>query len=355
MKTLCALTICCILGIESPQELAAPLDAPSPAARFLEQNPGYRSHHEGYQRFLDGHPEVAQAERAWTGLLASERFRPLVQDFEDALERDSEAVGKFDAFYDTALQNPALLSSIASLQPLPQPSPTPQSGTNLQADLLRRQSQILGSFGESTEEEEDAPGSISSLLSAAQQNPEISAQLQSIAQPSAMPNAGPAQAWWSLVLQLDARGGGAYRRLASYFIQTPTDFQCWHQRNLALSKQPHARSWIRYWHALVRENPELKNTYYTFLKQGGSIQSASSGSLVARIRAIQESPWPPESLPPAAANPIQKMERQPPARPWSESRDPLPVRPQMPQRPAPPAMRTRDDLNKATGILQQEF
>jgi len=358
MKVLCAVLLCSLLGIESPEEVPHPSANASvhpPATsveRFLTAHPELDRLHEGYEGYLARNPAIGGPENDWTGLLASERFRPAAHAFEEGLLNDPEAESRFDNFYGALSSNPALRQSIEQLQH----TEFGQRGAGFSSamDFLRSSPDAALPWLEKALPGGAIPKQLQPLLDSVQRNPELLGTLRSgVSQMLEAPSfQDKVQPWWSKLGEFDTRSGGAYRQLAGHFMECPPDFDIWHKRNLALAQDGHARDWIRYWHGLVRRTPELGGEYYRYLHSLDTKGAARSNSVAQQVLAIQNGPWPPSEAPPPlkgyapfqplipAPPPMPAMKELPHAPSAGPSSIPRPAMPQRPASPGRPALRT---------------
>lgn len=360
MKLVCAMLLCGLLGIESPNEMPRPSQAaptPKPSAsveRFFAAHPELKKLHKGYQGYLARNPAIGEPENAWTGLLISERLRPAAHAFDEGLLNDPEAESRFDNLYGALSSNPALCQSIEQLQHTEFGQRSGGVEFSSAMDFLRSSPDTALPLLEKALPGGVLPKQLQPLLDSLQRNPQLLGTLrtdvsQMLQAPSFQEKVRP---WWSKLGEFDSRSGGAYRQLVGHFMECPPDFDVWHKRNLALAQDGHARDWIRYWHGVVRRTPELGGHYYRYLHTMDKKDAPRSHSVVQQVLAIQNGPWPPSEAPPPLKGyaPFQPLIPAPPPMPVFKELPHAPTagpsaisRPAMPQRPdspGRPALRT---------------
>ncbi len=358
MKLVCALVIYGLLGIESPGEIPRPApetNAPRPVMpveKFLAAHPELNRLNEGYRGLVAGNPTIGVPESDWTGLLASERFRPAAHAFDEGLLNDPEAQGRFDSFYGALSGNPALRQSLEQLQHTEFGQRSAGVDFSSSIEFLRSSPEAALPFLEKNLQGGGLPKALQPLMDIAKQNPQLLGDLKnSVTQILQNPSfSTDVQPWLSKLGEFDQRSGGAYRQLATQFMACPPDFEVWHKRNLALAQDPHARDWIRYWHGVVRRTPELGAHYYRYLHSMDKKDVPAAQSVAQKVLAIQNGAWPPPEAPPplqgyASFQPLipapPPMPPMPALNPPGESSGaPRPAMPKPPAFPGRPAMRT---------------
>lgn len=397
-----------LLAIEAPEEMAAASVQTSLAAEVegaLETSTALLEAHRGYVAYLEDHGGVATAEQAWLDLNTLAQFRPLASAFDEALHQDPAAQTLFDQYYDQIARDPGLRASVDALQrsefgmgkpglssrrqrgAAASPSeaveeqlrlPIPPLGSQAGAtpdlfssafNYLRANPDEALRFFENPRRLKPIPRSLYPLLGHFEGHPELLEELLGsfravTANPLAHTRVFP---WWQAAAAPGQGTAEAYAQLTAHFLNRPHHFWVWHQRNIALADDAHARTWIRHWHREVRRAPGLVGAYERYLYERYRDPAQTHATEARWQTQFGPAPtWPPKHAPPvlprlkprrpAAATPrdgIRRpsymrpekphIEKPTITRPTKPTMPSMPTMPTRPQKPAPPPRPTKPD------------
>jgi len=346
----------CLLGAAEAAYTRADLDLLRAAERALESSAADLSHHRGYLAYLDSHPEIAEAEDAYTELMKLSSFRRAVEPFQEALLRDAEAREAFDKYCLALAEREDVRRAVEDVHRCELAERRPPAGFPAAMAYLRAHPDEAIRFLDNPSRPVPTPAPLATTLGFFETRPALRAELldpflELSRDARARTHVYP---WWAMI---EARGNAtaqAYDRLMRYLVARPSRFWLWHGRNIALASDAHARHWIDHWHQRVRRNPDLARRYWPYLRQAREQGPVQREAAVRWNEAFGEAgPWPPESnpptLPPLAApetpalnwprleDYVPKNAAGPNGRPKMPAFD-FPKFPEMPKLPALPPM-----------------
>lgn len=353
------LLVCLVLSIEAPDVLPRIKPGDTELVKrveaALQPDKELLPNHRGYLSFLKKNPAIARAEDAWLDLTLLLQFESLARDFDEALQRDAEAETLFDRYYDQSARDEALRNSVERLQRAEfgkaKKATYAEQPFSAALDYLRANPDLAMRFLQGPEQVKPAPRALYPYLDHFKEHPELLKELLDAFQgitgnPLAQTRLFP---WWQAIANFNLRSGGAYSRLTSHFLAQPQRFWVWHQHNLALAADAHARTWIRYWHRKVRRIPSLEtdyNRYLDLLRKYPELGDRAEQRWTKEIGPAPE--WPPKENPPLLAKWTKEVTTSPgtagmpkykmpekPKRP-EVKRPAMPTMPTMPTRPTRP-------------------
>ena len=351
-----ALVFCLCLTAE-PQGTPGPLGASPERVLFntvwnaLQANPELANQHRGYLSFLEGHPEIASPEEAYSDLTTLSPFHAIASGFDEALQRDPALQNLFDRYYARIAADPMLRRSIDSLYRAEMTEPALQRN-GAAMTYLRAHPDMAMRFLENPARATPVPEDLYGLRAFFKEKPEVREELLTAFRRISENAAAHADVfpWWQAAAEPEREGAKSYRQLMDRLVQRPHEFWIWHNRAAALAAQPHARDWIRYWQRNVRRNAELAPPYAEYLKQTRAKPEWRKAALNEWRKTLGPTPaWPPEGPPPeltplpriepSKAKHPSKQDLMPKAvpRPKRPEKPPVPV-PQKPEMPAKPTV-----------------
>lgn len=346
--------VCVLLSLDPPQEASVfsvlRINDPAQIEAALEGAPELLTQHRGYWSFLKRNPATARAEEAWSELTSLASVDALTRDLDEALHSDARAQMLLDQFYDELARNDDLRCPVEMLQRTEFAQKNIRELFGPALGYLRAHPDLAMRFFKDPRRVKPAPEALYPMLDHMDAHPELLAELLESFQgivdnPAAHTRVFP---WWQALSGFDQASGGAYSRLSAHFMRYPHRFWVWHERNLALAKDAHARTWIRYWHRRVRRCPELDTGYGAYLQfLRKHPETAQQTGQRWNQRFGPPPPWPPKEAPPVLPRlAVKKDEHMVPAKrdlmPTYERPEKQPVRrPDMPARPTRPVRPTR--------------
>ncbi len=300
---------CFLMAIETPEEMSGWKHADRELAhrveQALEKEPAFLRIHRGYRAYLQANASMSRAEEAWLDLTLFKELNRLNAEFDEALQRDVEAQALFDQFYDQLNRDPALRSSMESLQRVEfneaKPAKFTEQPFSQALDTLKANPDLAMRFLSKPDRVKTAPKALTSYLDYFKDHPELLKELLDAftgltSNPLAQTRVFP---WWQGLSTFDERSGGAYGKLMEYFLHKPQHFWVWHQRHLEWARDAQARTWLRYWHRTVRRAPALREDYYPYLRllrQFPEGENQIEHQWASQYGPVD--PWPPKENPP---------------------------------------------------------
>ncbi|HPO14496.1 MAG TPA: hypothetical protein PLI09_13720 [Candidatus Hydrogenedentes bacterium] len=299
---------CFLFAIDTPAEMSGWKHADTEFAhrveQALEKDPELLRNHRGYLAYLQANPSMARAEEAWLDLTLFKELNRLNAAFDESLQKDVEAQTMFDQFYDQLGRDSSLRETMESLQRLEfnEAKPAKHAGQPFSEalDTLKANPDLAMRFLHNPDRVKPAPNALTAYVEQFKSHPELLKELVDAfnhltSNPLAQTRVFP---WWQSLSAFDTRSGGAYGRLMGYFLHQPSQFWVWHQRHLEWAKDAQARTWMRYWHRVIRRNASLHNEYSHYLRL---LRQHPEEGTIERQWASQYGPapsWPPKENPP---------------------------------------------------------
>jgi hypothetical protein len=282
---------------QDPVEIAMPLGR---VEETLRSEPSLLYHHQGYVAYLASHPKIAEAEKAYTELTQLADFRRVTAAFDEALLADSKARMAFERYYTFLADYPDSRRSVDALfrvefdstrgmdtlsQAFSYMRAHPDLALRFLAEpdrMIPTPDQLNGArryFGDHTEVRDEVRGILLGIHD------------QGLAHVSVFP-------WWSMAGQENGKVASAHGGLMAYLSANPHKFWVWHRRQTAIATDPKAQKWIPYWFGRVRRHPELKYTYWHYLRTLRAQPLSVPRVGVPGDTRERRKPWPPEGEPP---------------------------------------------------------
>ena len=141
--------------------------------------------HRGFVAYLQAHPDVAQAERAWWDALIEPTMGAAATQFDEALLGDPTAADALDAAYDLLAREPALREQVDALQRIEFTQPGKRELVSDGLRALRANPDLALRSLSALNAPEDAQGAVTDFLGylRARQGATIKQSLQKVSRP----------------------------------------------------------------------------------------------------------------------------------------------------------------------------
>jgi len=311
--------------------------------------------HRGFVDYLDAHPALLSAERAWWDVATEPTMGGAARAFDEALLGDPVATSGLDAFYDLLARDPDLRAQAEALQRVEFTERDRRATVAPALQALRADPDLALRLLSGDMDSSAMAEPLQAFARYLAQRPGLAKELGDAfgalgAAPLAQTRIFP---WWQQLTQ-DGGVAAAYARLAERFAEAPRRFWAWHARELAWAEDAQARDWARFLYRRARWIPGMDDAYVHYLRalyaRDGARPAAEARYESTAMAAMAFPPLPapptlaPKIVPPPNDDAMRLTPRAPerPAPPMAPARPTMPERPTLELRKATPRSATAD-------------
>lgn len=299
--------------------------------------------HRGYLAYLEAHPALRDAERAWWDAVIEPTVGAAFSRFDEAVMGDATAEAALDAAYDLIARDQKVRSAVESLQRI---EFTQRGAESMLADALRAlradpdlarrliaQGGAVGGLAQPMRQFADYLGGQPDLVD------ELGGIFGALGE---APLAGSRLVPWWQQLNTTGAAATAYIELARVFAVAPRRFWAWHARELAWAEDAQARDWARYLYRRARRVDGLGEGYVHYLRALFAVEGRAAQAEAAYEKERGAfTAFPPKIAPPTLAPLPAAPTVESTPRPFALGVPRTGVRPARPQMPTVPKLEMR--------------
>jgi hypothetical protein len=331
------------------------------AEQALEADSTLLGLHRRYLALLDSDPHLATAENVYNEVAVLSQFRQAVGPFEEAIAAHAKTKAQIYTYYASLNQNATLRRHADAIHRIGWTDARTNKHTLPALAYLRANPETAIRFLENPALVLPTPDALYSMRTQLRDHPQTREELRhhfTSLHEEAEAHRRLFPAWKTLHSGQSALAK-SYQDLSHYFTRYPDYFWIYHRRMTGLAANPSSMEWIQHFHARIRRDPVLRDTYFGYLQ---TLRRDPARKQAAAQRWDEAhgpaSGWPPEGRPPAL-DPIAASD-QPVRHPDDPRADfAIPTKPQpptvggrhgiaLPARPTRPIRPTRPENEEST-------
>lgn len=289
--------------------------------------------HRRYLALLDEEPDFAATENVYNEVAVLRQFRHAVGSLEEAIAARTKTKTQIYAYYASLNRNATLRRHADAIHRIGWTDAHTNKNTLPALAYLRANPETAIRFLENPLIVAPTPDALYPMRAQLREHSETREELRHHftrlhEEAEAHRSLFPA---WRMLYAGESDLAKSYRYLSQYFARYPHYFWIYHRRMSKLAASPSTMEWVQHFHARIRRDPNLHDTYFAYLQ---ILRRDPARKRVAAQRWDEAhgpaGTWPPEGRPPSL-DPIAASE-QPVRHPY----DPRAafVIPTKPQRPA---------------------